>query len=190
MEAFSWDELGPDAHETQATMSCPMFLQLLGKQYPAAIPEVDEVLKKGGHVADIGAGFAWSSIGVAQNYPKCKVDAYDLDSKHTTILPPLLFKIVSRRSVRMLVSLWMTSNHTIYFVMALEYVHALGDPASVWAAMKKLAGKNGTVCHRDGRKSTIQGNITKDVEKFMYGFSFTCCLAECKSQPNSAETGS
>jgi hypothetical protein len=94
-EGISWDELGNDGRESQAEMNRPMLMQLLGKKYLRSIPEVDTSLQEGGRVADIGAGFAWSSIGDAAHpvtklegvaqFPTCKSSFSTLAVEITTV---------------------------------------------------------------------------------------------------------
>ena len=100
----SWADLGPDAREGQAEQNRPIFLNLLGRAWLPAIPEIDARLRRrppaGAHrtrdrdtgpenaaatgrrprVADIACGGGWSSIAIALAYPEVEVDGYDLDA--------------------------------------------------------------------------------------------------------------
>jgi predicted O-methyltransferase YrrM len=190
---ISWDELGQDARESQAEMNRPMFLQQLGQEYLASIPEVDSALKNGGRVADIGAGFCWSSIGVAKAYPTSKVDAYDLDEDSILAAEKNIAKagLKDRVKAHCIDAASLVDQVEPYdLVMALECIHDMGDPVSVLTVMRKLAGVRGTVIVMDERsQESFTGGTNNDIEKFLYGFSITCCLADCKSHPNSVETG-
>ena len=66
-------DYGADLREGQAGMNRAMFLQLLGTEWLPAIPDVHA------RVADVGCGAGWSSIAIAQSYPKVHVDGFDLD---------------------------------------------------------------------------------------------------------------
>lgn len=193
---ISWGELGSDARDNMADANRPMFLQLLGKEFiPKGLPALHEkLLEHGGRVADVGAGCGWSSIGVAQAYPKVHVDSFDLDKPsvqkaNLNIAAAGLQDRVTAQCVD--VGTINTETTAPYdLVMALECVHDLSDPVSALRSMKKLAGPNGTVMIMDERvQDKFTGEVTNDVETFHYGFSLICCLADCKSRPNSAETG-
>ncbi|MBL0712581.1 MAG: methyltransferase [Desulfosarcina sp.] len=62
-------------------MNRAMFLNLMGTDWLPTIPDLDQRLKAdpGARIADIGCGLGWSSIGMAQAYPKTSVDGFDLD---------------------------------------------------------------------------------------------------------------
>lgn len=190
---LSWQDMGADAREGQAEMNRPMFLQLLAKEFiPTGLPAVDKKLKASGRVADIGAGMSWSSIGVAQAYPNARVDAFDLDSASVQQANKNIRAAgLEDRVTSQCQDVGAIADPPKYdLVMACECIHDMGDPVSVLASMKKLAGENGTVMIMDEKvQYCFTGDETDLVERFMYGFSITCCLADCKSHPKSAETG-
>jgi 2-polyprenyl-3-methyl-5-hydroxy-6-metoxy-1,4-benzoquinol methylase len=192
---ISWEELGSDARDNMADFSRPMFLQLLGQFYiPNGLPNVHERLsRQGGRVADIGAGCGWSSIGVAQAYPKAHVDCYDLDkssiekAKHNIEASGLGDRV---KAHCVDVGTLDPGTPSYDLVMALECIHDLSDPVAVLHSMKKLSGTDGTVLVMDFKvQNAFTGDSTNDMEKLNYGFSLICCLADCKSRSNSAETG-
>src|SRR5690606_17760168 len=76
-----YEDYGADLREGQAGMNRNLFLQQLGGEYLPSIPDVDARLKADppARVADIGCGLGWSSIGIANAYPKVHVDGFDLD---------------------------------------------------------------------------------------------------------------
>lgn len=192
----SWDELGPDVRESQAEGNRPMFLHQLGQEFiPSGLPSVHEKLQEGGRVADIGAGFGWSSIGIARAYPNACVDAYDLHGPSTEQAKRNIKTAGLQHRVQALcvdVGTVSEQDKKYDLVMALQCIHDLSDPIFVLRNMKKLAGSTGTVLIMDEKvpeSFTGDSSSDNDVEKLMYGFSLQCCLADCKSRPNSAETG-
>jgi 16S rRNA G1207 methylase RsmC len=68
-------------------MNRAMFLLQLGSEWLPSIPEVHQrlVADPPARVADIGCGGGWSSIGIAQAYPKVIVDGYDLDEPSVSL---------------------------------------------------------------------------------------------------------
>jgi len=74
-------DYGVDLLEGQAGMNRNMFLYQLGQEYLSAIPDLDARLTSDppARIADFGCGHAWSSIGMAQAFPKVWVDGFDLD---------------------------------------------------------------------------------------------------------------
>ena len=80
-------EYGADLREGQADMNRAMFLKQLGTEYFPSIPDIHTRLQSDppARVADIGCGAGWSSIGIANAYPKVRVDGYDLDAVDAAI---------------------------------------------------------------------------------------------------------
>jgi ubiquinone/menaquinone biosynthesis C-methylase UbiE len=147
-------------------------------------------------VADIGCGYAYSSIAVAQHFGKhCTVHGYDLDE-------PSIIKArdnIQKEGLQDRVQVYCKDAASVItndsfepydLVMALECLHDMSNPISVLRTMKDLAGSHGTVLVMDERVAdSFDEGIGNPIEQLMYGFSCTCCLADCKSHPNSAETG-
>lgn len=73
-----WSQYGPDMRTGQAEMNRPWFLGALGTEWFPAVPELDQRLRAGALVADIGCSEGWSSIAMAFAYPDAVVDGYDL----------------------------------------------------------------------------------------------------------------
>lgn len=188
---LSWETMGEDAREGQAGANRPMFVNQLGQEYLASIPDIDAVLRKGGRVADVGAGYGWSSIGVATAYPRTRVDAFDIDepsieSARRNIAETGLGDRVTATAVDV-ADLPVEEPYDL--VMALECIHDLPDPVSVLKAMHRLAGDDGAVIVMDervGDEFTGEGN---QVERLLYGFSITCCLPDSKAFQGSVATG-
>lgn len=188
---ISWAELGDDPREAQAAQNRPMFVNLLGHEYLASVPEVHAALTNGGRVADIGAGYGWSSIGVAKAYPEAAVDAFDLDEPSIEMARRNIAEAgLSDRVTAHCVDAGTVELEAPYdLVMALECIHDLPDPVSVLSTMRSLAGPTGTVIVMDENVGETFTGEPDDVERVMYGFSLMCCLADGKAHGHSAETG-
>jgi SAM-dependent methyltransferase len=72
----------PWAPEGRPEFNRAVFLNLLGRQWLPAIPDVDLRLRAEppAQVADLACGTGWSSIAMAQAYPLISVDGFDLDT--------------------------------------------------------------------------------------------------------------
>lgn len=57
-----------------------LFLHHLTQVWLPAMPDIEERLKAGARVADIGCGTGWAAIILAQAYPKVTVHGFDLDA--------------------------------------------------------------------------------------------------------------
>ena len=142
-------------------------------------------------VADIGCGFGWSRIAIAQAYPNVQVDGYDLDG------PSL------ERARRIARDAGLDDRLRFYqrdasdpelsgrydLVTAFECVHDMFDPVGALKTMLGLVGDVGAVIVMDERVGdtfTPRGN---DVEWMMYGWSVLHCLPVGMDASTSAQTG-
>jgi ribosomal protein L11 methylase PrmA len=87
LEAFGtgdgvpYADYGADLHEGQARFTQPLFDKLLATDWFPAVPTVHDRLNGDppARVADVACGLGRSSIAIARNYPKVRVDGIDLD---------------------------------------------------------------------------------------------------------------
>ncbi len=184
---------GVDLREGQASMNRTMFLQQLGHEWLPAIPDIHERLQADlpARVADIGCGAGWSSIGIAQAYPKVHVDGYDLDAPSVELaqanaaaagLPDRV-----QFHVRDAGDPALAGQYDL--VTAFECVHDMSNPVAALRAMRALAGDRGAVMvvdERVGETFTPTGN---EVEGMMYGWSVLHCLPVGMADQPSAATG-
>lgn len=187
---FGWHEHGDGARCGQAEANRPMFLNLLGQDYLASLPGVDDVLRSGGSVADVGCGLGWSSIGIAQAYPYARVDGYDIDGPSVERARVHAAEAGVADRVRF---------HTVDVadldadgydvVLALECIHDMADPVSVLRAMNHMVKPDGTVIVMDERVGERFTGEPDPVEQFMYGFSLICCLPDGRNAAESVATG-
>lgn len=189
-DGYGWHQHGDGARCGQAEANRPMFLNLLGPEYLASIPEVDAALRHGGTVADIGCGLGWSSIGIAQTYPDASVDGYDIDgpSVEKARVNAAEADVADRVCFHAMdVAELQADGYDV--ALALECVHDMADPVSVLAAMKNIVKPGGTVIVMDERVGEHFTGLPEPVEQLMYGFSLICCLADGRNAPESVATG-
>lgn len=192
-KGVTYRQYGADLREGQAGMNRMMFLKVLGTEWLPSIPDIHErlLLDPPARVADFGCGFGYSSIGMADAYPKIQVDGYDLDGPSVEKARLLVREAGLEKRVH--IHLHDVSDENLRgaydMVTAFECVHDMADPVGALKTMLGMVGENGSVIVMDervGERFTAQGN---EVEWFMYGFSVLHCLPVGKSEGPSAETG-
>jgi SAM-dependent methyltransferase len=188
-----YDAYGLDLREGQAAINYPAFAHHLAGEWLPSLPEVHARLQSDppALVADIGCGYGWSSIGIAQGYPNVQADGFDLDEPSIARARDNARRNgVSGRvnfHVRDASDPSLTGRYDL--VTAFECVHDMSDPASALRSMLSLVGEEGTVLVADervGERFTAEGN---DVEWMMYGWSILHCLPVGMVGPQSAGTG-
>jgi SAM-dependent methyltransferase len=189
----AYHEYGGDFREAQGDMNRAMFLQQLGTEYIPAVADIHQrmLADPPARVADIGCGAGWSSIGIAQTYPKVRVDGYDLDGPSIDMARANVKKAGLNGRINFQVrdagDPMITDRYDL--VTAFECIHDMSDPVGALRSMFKLAGENGVVVVMDervGDEFTPQGNA---VEWMMYGWSVLHCLPVGMTDSPSAATG-
>ncbi len=187
----SWAELGEDPREAQAAANRPLFMGPLGSEYLPEIADAHRALLDGGRVADIGCGFGWSSVGIAEAYPSSTVDGFDIDGPSIEAAR----RIAAERGLGARVSFHQEDGveagrgSDYDLVTAFECIHDMGDPVGVLSTMRQLAGSDGAVIVMDERVGERFAGPADEVEQLFYGFSLMCCLADGLSHDHSVGTG-
>jgi 2-polyprenyl-3-methyl-5-hydroxy-6-metoxy-1,4-benzoquinol methylase len=186
----SWDDLGPDARESQADLNRPWFEQRLGTAV-ASVPELDEAMRRpGARIADLGCGGGWSSIALARAYPDATIDGIDVDAGSVDM--------ARKNAAGAGVADRVTFTHadaagltdaTYDAVFAFECVHDMPRPVDVLAAVERALTPDGFVVVMDEAVAETFSAPGDDLERIMYGFSLLVCLPDGMSSPPSAGTG-
>ncbi|MEE4601277.1 MAG: methyltransferase domain-containing protein [Desulfobacteraceae bacterium] len=188
-----WETYDEDAREGVAELNRPLFLQQLGQEYLPIVKDVHRRLQADppARVADMGCGLGWSSIGLANAYPKIKVDGFDIDSASIEAARVNTKEAYLEDRVRFYVrdagDASLKGKYDL--VTAFECIHDMADPVAALRTMLDLAGPDGSVIVMDERTAetfTPQGN---EIEALLYGFSILTCLPTGMAEHPSVETG-
>jgi 2-polyprenyl-3-methyl-5-hydroxy-6-metoxy-1,4-benzoquinol methylase len=189
----SWDEFGDDARTAQASANRRLFLHRLGQELLPAAPEVHERLRRAAHIADVGCGLGWSTIGLARAYPQARVDGYDVDGPSVTAANANARHagVADRAHVELTDGSVIDDERdgTYDAVFAFECIHDMGDPVAVLARMRKLVADDGVVVIMDENVADHFTAPAGPMERLCYGFSLMCCLPDGMSHAHSAGTG-
>ena len=192
-DGVPYQEYGADFREGQAGMNRAIFLKELGTNWLPSLPDIHARLQAdpSASIADIGCGGGWSSIAMAQAYPKVLVDGYDLDEPSVEDARVNVQQAGLNKRVKI--------HHRdagdpalkgrYDLVTAFECIHDMSDPVGALRTMLNMVGETGTVIIMDervGDKFSARGN---EVEWMMYGWSVLHCLPVGKDDHHSVETG-
>ena len=182
-----FSEYGADVREGMADGKRLRFLEVLGKEWLPAIPDIHARLLADppSRVADIGCGAGWSSIGIAQTYPKVRVDGYDLDE------PSVELARANARTVdledRVAFHVQDASDAALVggydLVFSYDCIHDMPNPVGALRAMRRLAGQDGAVLvvePRVGDTFTAEGYETEP----MFTLSACCTACRCRWRIN------
>jgi 2-polyprenyl-3-methyl-5-hydroxy-6-metoxy-1,4-benzoquinol methylase len=189
----SWDDYGPDMREGQGEINRPAFLQLLPSEWLPTIPDIHARLHADppARVADIACGVGWSSVGIAQGYPKLTVDGFDLDAAAIDMAKRHADEAgVSDRvdfAVRDASDPRLAGQYDL--VTIFEALHDMSQPVQALRAARGLLAEGGSILVADERVAEDFAAPGDDIERLMYGWSILLCLANGLAETPSVGTG-
>lgn len=189
----SFADYGEDLIHGVSELNRPMFVHQLGQEYLPVVTDIHRRLSADppARVADIGCGTGWSSIGMAQAYPKISVDGFDLD--HGSIQDARRNAEQAGLSARVRFENRDAADPSLAgpydLVTAFECIHDMSDPVGVLTNMRRLAGQSGSVIVMDERTKDRFSGDWHPIEHLLYGFSIMGCLPAGMNHKPSAATG-
>ena len=186
-------DYGADMRQGVGELNRPLFLKQLGDEYLPSIADIHRRLsaEPAARVADVGCGTGWSAIGMANSYPKIRVDGFDLDE--ASIEEADVHAQEAGLATRVRFFLRDAGDPVLSgrydLVTAFETIHDMADPVKSLRNMRKLAGPEGSVIVMDERTAERFTGKGNEIEKILYGFSILSCLPACRSESPSAATG-
>ncbi|ONI87425.1 hypothetical protein ALI144C_08475 [Actinosynnema sp. ALI-1.44] len=178
--------------EGRSATNRAQYLNLLGKQWVPAIPDVHARLSSGGaRVADIACGLGWTSIALAKAYPAITVDGLDLDAEAIEAATRNAEEsgVADRVTFAAKNAAELTSAQPYDAVFIIEALHDMTNPVDALRTARDLLVPGGSVLVFDtkpGEEFTAPGPL---VEQYEYGWSLVACLPATMGVPGSAMTG-
>jgi SAM-dependent methyltransferase len=188
-----WSAYGSDMREGQAALNRPAFLHQLAAEWFPAIPDVQARLGADppARVADIGCGGGWSSIAIAQAYPKARVDGYDSDAPsidmarrnaaQAGVADRVRFQTVDAGDPSLA--------GTYDLVTVFEALHDMAHPIDALRTIRKLMAPGGAAIIMDERVPEAFAAPGDLLDRFFYMVSVLVCLPAGMSEPDSSGTG-
>jgi 2-polyprenyl-3-methyl-5-hydroxy-6-metoxy-1,4-benzoquinol methylase len=179
--------------EGRAEFNRALYLNLLGRRWLPAIPEVDRRLRgrPPARVADVACGTGWSSIAMAQAYPAIGVDGFDLDpdaiaaarrhAEEAGVADRVRFAVgdasdPARRGRYDLVTIF-------------EALHDMSRPVDALRVVRGMLADGGTVVVAD---ELVEDEFVVPAparDRYAYGWSVVSCLPSAMGDPQTAATG-
>jgi SAM-dependent methyltransferase len=186
----SWDELGPDARESQADANRPWYESRLGPAL-AGVGTLHDVLSRPAvRLLDVGSGGGWSSIALARAYPGVAVTGIDIDEESVRMATVNAREAGLADRVTFLhqdASTLPAGRFDAAF--AFECIHDMPRPVDVLSAVRRALAPGAPLVVMDEAVAEEFAPNGDDLERMMYGFSLFVCLPDGLSSTPSVGTG-
>ena len=184
---LSWEPEG------RAEANRARFINLLGTQWLPAIVDLDMRLQAEppARVIDVACGTGWSSIAMAQAYPKIYVLGVDLDhdainaARKTAEQAGVADRVTF--SVADATNLGGAGGYDL--VTVFEALHDMSRPVDVLSAARRMLSEDGTLLVADGLVAEEFMVPASPRERTEYGWSVVSCLPGAMGDPQTAATG-
>lgn len=170
-----------------------LFINQLGAEWFPAMPDIYARMNDDppARVADVGCGTGWSSIAIAQAFPKVMVDGLDLDE--ASVRDARGNVAAEGLGDRVHIEVRDAADPDLHgsydFACAFECIHDMAKPVEALTAMRNLVGPGGSVLIADERVADRFVAPGDEIERLMYGFSILHCLPVGLVDTPSAATG-
>ncbi len=199
LEAFQtgggvpYTDYSADLREGQADLARTMYSNLLGTRWLPAISDVHTRLQADppARVADIACGYGWSSLALAQAYPKVQIDGFDSDEDS--------IRIANRAAAeaglagRVTFTTCQINNlqpmQRYDLVLACNAIHDMARPVEALQAMHGLIGTDGAIIAIEPRVPDTFRAPGDLFDQFHYLGSLLFCLPTGMAEQPSAATG-
>jgi 2-polyprenyl-3-methyl-5-hydroxy-6-metoxy-1,4-benzoquinol methylase len=179
--------------EGRAEFNRALFLNLLGREWLPAIPDVDRRLRADppARIGDLACGTGWSSIAMAQAYPEVIVDGFDLDSDVIALARRNARDagVADRVTFSVSDAAGLGAPGQYDLVTVFEALHDMSRPVDALRAARAMLRGGGCVVVADER---VEEEFTAPAsihEQYHYGWSVVSCLPEAMGDPLTAATG-
>jgi 2-polyprenyl-3-methyl-5-hydroxy-6-metoxy-1,4-benzoquinol methylase len=184
---LSWEPEG------RAEFNRALFLNLMGKDWLPAIPDIDRRLnaEPPARIADVACGTGWSSIAMAKAYPRIAVDGFDLDEDSIAAARGNTHEAGVADRVTFSVSDASDSATAGRYdvVTIFEALHDMSRPVDALRAARRALRDGGSVLVADERVGDEFTAPAPVPERHAYGWSVISCLPNAMGDPRTAATG-
>jgi 2-polyprenyl-3-methyl-5-hydroxy-6-metoxy-1,4-benzoquinol methylase len=153
------------------------YLHKLLRKWIPTMPQVTEVLGRGGLAADVGCGGGRAAIMIAQAFPKARVVGYDLhaESIERACRNAEAANVADRVSFEVSDGSRLPAGR-FDFVSTFDVVHDAVDPQGLMSAIRRALKDNGTYLVQEVNVSDkLQDNI-RPLGKMIYSVSTLYCM--------------
>jgi len=185
-----YDAFGPLTARGIERMAGPFFRTRLTQEVLPSLDGLDEKLRAGAKIADVGCGAGLAAAEMARAFPACDVHAFD-SSRVALARANERAAEHGNLTVHDAMHSRLTEDGSYDLITTFDSIHDMTHPAETIAAIRRSLKPDGTwfVADVHGHGS-FEDNLQGDGHAGMfYGFSVICCMRAALSTPDGAGLG-
>src|SRR4051794_16976746 len=187
---FGWNEQDQDVFDGCELFFRPGYVANLVPTWIPALDGVEEKLRRGGRVADVGTGLGASAVLIAQAYPDATVSGSDYHDGSIELARKRAADAgVGNRASFEVASAQTFSGSGYDLVTTFDCLHDMGDPLGAARHIREALAPDGTwLIVEPAATDTVEGNLNP-VGRIYYSFSAFLCVPNALSQPGGYALG-
>ena len=178
-----WGEHNPDLFIGTARFFRPGYATFLTSSWIPSLSGVEEKLKAGGRVADVGCGHGLSTAIMAQTYPNSKFWAFDTheasiknakeNAKQAGVAERVEFAVTSAQTI---------PDNKYDLITFFDCLHDMGDPVGAIKRASEVLAPDGTVLIVEPMAGDKIEDNFNPVGRTFSGASTLCCTSNSMAQ--------
>ena len=187
---MGWHEHDPDVFEGCETFFRPGYVANLVSAWIPALDGVEEKMRAGGRVADVGCGHGASTILMAQAYPASTITGSDYhDGSIQTARKRAADAGVADRTSFEVASATAFSGRDLDLVTTFDCLHDMGDPLGAARYVRDALAPDGTWMVVEPHAGDSLAENLNPVARLYYTMSTLLCVPSARSQPGGYSLG-
>jgi SAM-dependent methyltransferase len=187
--------VGWHEHDTEVFVGCEQFFRpgYIANLVPSWIPSldgVDDKLRAGGKIADVGCGLGSSTVLLAEEYPNSEVVGCDYHDGSIELARKRAADAGVADRISFDVASAQTFGGTDYDLVAtFDCLHDMGDPLGAAQHIRQAVADDGTWMIVEPMAGNDVTDNLNPVGRVYYNFSTFLCVPNAKSQPGGYSLG-
>ncbi len=187
---MGWNEHDPDVFDGCETFFRPGYVANLVDAWIPALDGVEEKLRVGARVADVGCGHGASTVLLAQAYPASTIAGSDYHDESIQIARKRAAEAgVTHRTSFEVASAASFSGGDLDLVTSFDCLHDMGDPLGAARHVRDSLAADGTWMVVEPFAGDSLSENLNPVGRLYYAFSTFLCVPSGRSQPGGYSLG-
>jgi SAM-dependent methyltransferase len=187
--------MGWHEHDDDVVVGCellfrPGYTANLVADWLPALAGVEDKLRAGGLVADVGCGLGATSVLLAQAFPQVRVSASDYHDGSVALARQRVAEAAVADRVEVEVAGAQSFSGSGYDLVAtFDCLHDMGDPLGAARHVREALADDGTWMVVEPRAGDTLAENLNPVGRAYFGFSALLCVPSARSQPGGYSLG-